>query len=270
MADSRRHADRHAAAAETFRAFAPGVEPERIYESFSRRLGTLGSMAFDVVGDMWSRPQLNRRDRSLLVVSVLAAQARDDELEAHTGNARRNGLSREEIEEIPPMVAAYAGYPAAMAAARRIDAGLRTFEGLEALPDRVAAPKKSDADRDRDAADVLATISGVALDPAAGLDRLTSAYGPVGEVTYRWAFGEIWSRPQMSRRDRSIVVITILVWLGAQPQLTVHTQAGLRHGLTRIEIEEIVTHLSLYAGIPRAIDAWRTIQAVWAELDKAK
>jgi 4-carboxymuconolactone decarboxylase len=269
VADSRTHAERHAAAAETFKAFAPGVEPERIYESFSRRLGTLGSMAFDVVGDMWSRPQLNRRDRSLMVISVLAAQARDDELEAHTGNGRRNGLTREEIEEIPPMVAAYAGYPAAMAASRRIDAGLRTFEGAEALPDRVAAPKKSDAERDRDAADVLGTITGAGpFEPAAGLERLTAAYGPVGEVTYRWAFGEIWSRPQLSRRDRSIVVITILVWLGAQPQLTVHAQAGLRHGLTRTEIEEMVNHLALYAGIPRAIDAWRTIRSVWAELDK--
>ncbi len=269
MTDSRSHAERHASATETFKAFAPGVDPDRIAESFSRRLGALGSMAFDVVGDMWSRPQLNRRDRSLMVVSVLAAQAREDELEAHTGNGRRNGLTREEIEEIPPTVAAYAGFPAAMAASRRIDAGLRAFESLETLPDREGAPPKSDAERDRDAADVLGTITGAGpFEPAAGLERLTSAYGPVGEVTYRWAFGEVWSRPQLSRRDRSLVVITILVWLGAQPQLTAHVQAGLRHGLTRAEIEEMVNHLSLYAGIPRAIDAWRTVQAVWAELDK--
>ena len=166
------------------------------------------------------------------------------------------------------MVAAYAGYPAAMAASRRIDAGLRTFEGLEHLPGREAAPKLSDAERDARAADVLGTVSGAGpFTPEAGLERLKAAYGPVGEVTYRWAFGEVWSRPQMSRRDRSVVVITILTWLGAQPQLAVHVPAGIRHGLTRVEIEEIVTHLSLYAGIPRAIDAWRTVQAAWAQAD---
>ncbi|HZZ34545.1 MAG TPA: carboxymuconolactone decarboxylase family protein, partial [Caulobacteraceae bacterium] len=100
MAVSETYEQRHASAAETFKSFAPGVEPERVAASFGRRLGPLGSMAFDVVGAMWSRPQLSRRDRSLLVISVLAAQARDEELELHTGNGLRNGLKREEIEEI--------------------------------------------------------------------------------------------------------------------------------------------------------------------------
>ena len=167
------------------------------------------------------------------------------------------------------MVAAYAGYPAAMAASRRIDAGLRAFEGLETLPAREAAAQKSDAQREADAARVLASVTGAGpFTPEAGLERLLGAYGGIGEVTYRWAFGEIWSRPQLSKRDRSIVVITILVALGAQAQLAVHVPAGLRHGLTREEIEEVVTHLSLYAGIPRAIDAWRTVQAAWTALDK--
>src|SRR4051812_43001963 len=84
MAESKSHAERHASAAETFTKFAPDVEPERIADSFARRQGALGSMAFDVVGAMWSRPQLVRRDRSLLVISVLAAQARGEELESHT------------------------------------------------------------------------------------------------------------------------------------------------------------------------------------------
>jgi hypothetical protein len=70
MADSRSYADRHAKAAETFAVFAPDVAPERVAKSFSNRQGALGSFAFDVVGGMWARPQLNRRDRSLLVISA--------------------------------------------------------------------------------------------------------------------------------------------------------------------------------------------------------
>ena len=49
------------------------------------------------------------------------------------------------------------------------------------------------------------------------------------------------------------MVITILTWLGAVAELDVHVPAGLRHGLTRVEIEEVVNHLALYAGAPRAV-----------------
>ncbi len=271
MAKSLSYAERHAIAAETFKRFAPDVEPERIAGSFANRQGALGSMAFDVVGSMWSRPQLNRRDRSLLVISVLAAQARDEELEAHTRIGLGHGLTRIEVEEILLHVAAYAGFPAAMSASRTIDKALRTVGGVEKLSDRKAATQKSDADRDRDAAPVFRTISGGrgGDDPAADLTRMESMLGEVGVIAYRWAFGEIWCREELSRRDRSVVVIAILVSLGAIPELAVHVPAGLAHGLTRVEIEEIVNHLSLYAGIPRAVEAMRATCDAFAKLDEA-
>src|SRR5262249_16621263 len=131
MAKSLSYAERHKAASETFIKFAPDVEPERIADGFARRQGPLGSMPFHVVGSMWARPEPIRRDRSLLVISVLAAQARDEELESHTRIGLRNGLTRIEIEEILLHVAAYAGFPAAMASSRVIDRALRAAEGVE-------------------------------------------------------------------------------------------------------------------------------------------
>ena len=272
MAKSSSYQDRHASAAETFKRFAPGVEPDRIAESFARRQGALGSMAFDVVGAMWDRPQLNRRDRSLFIISVLAAQARGEELEAHTRIGLRHGLTRMEIEEALLHVAAYAGFPAAMASSRVIDAALRAAEGADKLSDRKPAAKKSDAERDRDAADPFRTVAGLPgdPDPAAYFERLETMLGGVGVVAYRWVFGEIWCREELSRRDRSIVVIAIFTALGAVDELAVHAPAGLRHGLTRSEIEEIVTHLSLYAGVPRAAEAMRAVRAAFAKLDEAK
>ena len=168
-------------------------------------------------------------------------------------------------------MAAYAGYPAAMASSRRIDQALLAASEAEKLPDRVAAAQKTDAERDRDAAEVLATMSGrpAPLDPAEGRGWLEGMVGEVGVVAYRWAFGEIWCRPQLSRRDRSIVVISILVNLGAVNELAFHAPAGLRHGLTREEIEEVVTHLSLYAGIPRAVEAMRAVREAFTRLDEA-
>lgn len=271
MADSTSYAERHASAAETFEVFAPGVEPERIARSFANRQGALGSFAFDVVGAMWSRPELSRRDRSLLVISVLAAQARDEELVAHTRIGLRNGLTQAEIEEILLHVAAYAGFPAAMASSRRIDQALREALGVESLPARAPAQAKSDAERERDAADVLRSIAGAAdeIDPAQGLARMAEMLGEVGVTAYRFAFGDIWSRPQLARRDRSIVVISILTWLGAVAELDVHVPAGLRHGLTRTEIEEVINHLALYAGIPRAVEAIRAVKSAFARLDQS-
>lgn len=270
MADDRSYQQRHDSAAETFAGFAPGSDTEETFHSFTRRLGPLGSMAFDVVGDMWSRPQLKRRDRSLLVITTLAAQARQEELVAHTRNGLRFGLTHDEIWEILLHVAAYAGYPAAMASSRRINEAFLAHEGKDTWPDREGATPKSDAERDRDAATIFKTISGGrgGTDPAADLAMLENMLGDVGTITYRWAFGEIWSRPQLSRRDRSIAVISILVWLGAQTELNIHIQAGLAHGLTREEITEVITHLSLYSGIPRAVDAMRTAKATFAKLDE--
>lgn len=270
MTEPSSHAERHARAAETFAVFVPGVDPERVAASFSRRLGALGGYAFDVVGEMWARPELSRRDRSLIVVSTLAAQARDEELELHTQIALRNGLSRTEIEEIVVTVAGYAGFPAAMAASRHVDAGLREAEGVDELSERQAPAAKSDAERDHDAADVFTAISGGrgGADPEADLAVLHQALGDVGVLAYRWGFGEIWSRTELARRDRSLVVIAILTALGAVDELAVHVPTGLRHGLSREEIEAAVTHLTLYAGFPRAVEAMRATRAAFARVDQ--
>ena len=144
-------------------------------------------------------------------------------------------------------------------------------EGVEKLSDRQPAAQKSDSERDRDAADVFQTVAGLKTeaDPAANLARLESMLGEVGVIAYRWVFGEIWCRKELSRCDRSIVVIAILTALGTVDELAVHAPAGLRHGLTRVEVEEIVNHLSLYAGVPRAVEAMRAVRAAFAKMDEA-
>ena len=186
--ESSTYEERHRRAAETFAVFVPEVDPERVAGSLAKRLGALGTFAFDVVGEMWARPELSRRDRSLIVVSTLAAQARDEELELHTGVALRNGLTRVEIEEIVVTVAAYAGFPAAMAASRRVDAALLAAEGVETLGDRTPAAAKSDAERDRAAADVYKVVSGGrgGTETTTDLAYLSDAIGGVGVLAYRW------------------------------------------------------------------------------------
>ncbi len=263
--DSKTYEARHASAAETFRNFSPAADPEDVARNFAERLGPLGSMAFDVVGAMWSRPQLGRRDRSLLVIATLAAQARDQELVAHTRNGLQHGLTPEEIEEVLLHVAAYAGYPAAMASSRRIDTALRDWLKVERLPIRTPAARKSDAERDRDASEVRGRFASGLSSPmhpaAADAQGVAAALGEVGVVASRWVFGEIWSRDQLAPRDRSIATLSILISLGALEELPFYAEVGRRSGLTQDEIEEIANHLALYAGAPRAAQAMQVLRA---------
>jgi 4-carboxymuconolactone decarboxylase len=75
-------------------------------------------------GDIWERPQLSKRDRSLITVAALVALNRTEQLRFHAGRAVENGVSREEIFELITHLAFYAGWPAAMSA---------TFTAKEAL-----------------------------------------------------------------------------------------------------------------------------------------
>jgi 4-carboxymuconolactone decarboxylase len=262
--------DRVRRASNTFSRFVPDAEPARVLASMERNMGALGTFAFTAVGEMWDRPALERRDRSLMIIAVLAAQSRDEELVLHTGVGLRHGLIRTEIEEINLHVAAYAGFPAAMAASRRMDKAFCDVAGVDRIEGREPAEHLGDDERLRRAADVRSSLTGGRAnpDPEADLAVMREHLGDVGDWAMKWAFGEIWSRPQLSRRDRSLVVISILTALGQEAELAFHVPAGLAHGLTREEIEEIMTHLCLYAGFPRAVDGMRAARLAFAKLDE--
>ena len=151
--------ERQQQASETFARFVPEAEPARVLASMERNMGALGTFAFTAVGEMWSRPILSRRDRSLMIIAVLAAQSRDEELVLHTGIGLRHGLTRTEIEEINLHVAAYVGFPAAMAASRRMDQAFCDAEGVEKISGRVGAEHLGDDERLERAAEVRATLT---------------------------------------------------------------------------------------------------------------
>jgi 4-carboxymuconolactone decarboxylase len=77
-------------------------------------------------------------------------------------------------------------------------------------------------------------------------------------------FGQVWARPDLSPRDRSLVTITSLVTAGNVEQLRAHVPMGLDNGLTREEIVEAITHVAFYAGWPRAVSALTLVKELWA------
>ncbi|HZX29231.1 MAG TPA: carboxymuconolactone decarboxylase family protein, partial [Telluria sp.] len=72
-------------------------------------------------------------------------------------------------------------------------------------------------------------------------------------------FGQVWDHPDLSRRDRSLVTVAALVALNRTEQLPFHLQLAEKHGLTRAELTETVTHLAFYAGWPCAASAVRLL-----------
>lgn len=268
---TRTYAERHATALELLDAMMAGaVDPNQMAQDLRARHGALGSFAIDVVlGDVWARPELSRRDRSLIVLAVLGTIGSTEELSIHTQIGLNNGLTRDEIEEILLHIAAYAGYPMAMQASRVIAARFCLIDGVDQLPERIGAETLDDDERRRRAGDVRRTlIAGRAkTDPEEDMAALIGHLGEVGRIAFQWAFGDVWSRPALGRRDRSLVVIAILTVLSRVDELGFHIPAGLNHGLTRVQIEEIMVHMTIYGGIPRAVEGIHAMKAAYAKLD---
>ena len=110
----------------------------------------------------------------------------------------------------------------------------------------------------------------MAAPPSARRDRIKPHFPKLVEMTNNYVYGDLWERPQLSKRDRSLVTIAALVALGWEDQLNSHIGRGLGNGLTREEIAEIITHLSMYAGWPAAMTASHVAVDVFDEQDKAK
>lgn len=269
--EPRTYEQRHATALEVLNAMMAGtVDPKQMAETLRCRHGALGSFAIDVVlGDVWSRSELSRRDRSLIVLGVLAAIGSTEELSIHTQIGLNNGLSRSEIEEVLLHVAAYAGFPMAMQATRVIEARFCLIDGVDSLPDREPSEGSSDLERRARAADVRRTLTAgrSKSNPDEDMGALISHLGEVGRIAYQWAFGDVWSRPTLIRRDRSLIVISILTVLSRVDELAFHIPAGLNHGLTRVEVEEIMVQMTIYGGIPRAVEGVHAMKAAYAKLD---
>jgi 3-oxoadipate enol-lactonase/4-carboxymuconolactone decarboxylase len=81
----------------------------------------------------------------------------------------------------------------------------------------------------------------------------------------RYAWGEIWARPELSRRERSIATLAALVTGGHEAEQRMHMRAALRNGLSRVEIAEVILHTALYAGLPAANAALAIMRGVFAE-----
>jgi 4-carboxymuconolactone decarboxylase len=105
-------------------------------------------------------------------------------------------------------------------------------------------------------------------------DKPTAARQAFGHVAPKFAeitdevlFGDVWMRPGLSPRDRSLITITSLIALYRTNELPYHLKRALQNGVTREEIIETITHLAFYAGWPPANTAVAIAEKVFVEMD---
>ncbi|HZO07015.1 MAG TPA: 4-carboxymuconolactone decarboxylase [Solirubrobacterales bacterium] len=96
----------------------------------------------------------------------------------------------------------------------------------------------------------------------AGKDEFTADFQ---DFITRYAWGEIWDRPGLPRRERSVATLAALVALRAENEIAMHVRAALRNGLSAEEIKEVILHTAIYAGLPAANAAFAIAQAAIAE-----
>ena len=84
-------------------------------------------------------------------------------------------------------------------------------------------------------------------------------------IVTEFAWGTIWTRPGLDRRSRSMITLTALIARGHHEELALHIRAGLRNGLSREEIKEVLLQAAVYCGVPDANAAFRIAQRVFDE-----
>jgi 4-carboxymuconolactone decarboxylase len=95
----------------------------------------------------------------------------------------------------------------------------------------------------------------------------TEFTAPFQDLISRYAWGEVWARPGLSRAERSIITLTALAALRQEEELAMHVRAAVRNGLTQVQIREVLLQVAIYAGVPAGNRAFAIAQRVLAELD---
>ena len=85
------------------------------------------------------------------------------------------------------------------------------------------------------------------------------------ELSEKVVYGDVWERPELSKRDRSLITVAALIAMNRADQLTGHLERALINGVTKDEIGEVITHLAFYAGWPNAVTAVGVAREVFGQ-----
>jgi 4-carboxymuconolactone decarboxylase len=196
-----------------------------------------------LLGDVWKRPALSVRDRSVVTLAALIARNQTIEMPFYLNLALDNGVKPREISEIITHLAFYSGWANALSAV--------------AVAKDVFAARKIGSNQVAAASPPL-----LPLDEAAEAQRATRVEQQFGRVvpgivqyTTDVLFRDLWLRPDLAPRDRSLVSVSALIASGQVTQIPYHLNRAMDNGLTQAQAAEAITHLAFYVGWPNAFSA---------------
>ena len=197
----------------------------------------------ELYGDVWQRENLSARDRSLVTAAALIARNQTADMPFEFGRALENGVTPAELSETITHLAFYAGWGNAMGAADVAseifaERGIDAAQLPKAEPELLPLDEEAEAERER---------------------RVQEMYGDVSQgvvdKTRELLFRDLWLRPALAPRDRSLVTVSALISAGHVQQITFHLNRAMDNGLSKAEASEVLTHLAFYAGWPNVFSA---------------
>src|SRR5438046_4649815 len=209
-----------------------------------------------LLGDVWKRSGLSPRDRSIVTLAALIARQQTIEMPYYFSLALDNGVKPREVSEIITHLAFYSGWAnavSAVAAAKEVFAQRQI--GTDELP--AASPRL------------------LALDQAAEAQRAARVGKQFGQVapgivqyTTDVLFRDLWLRPDLAPRDRSLATVSALIASGQVAQMPYHLNRAMDNGLTQAQASEVITHLAFYVGWPNAFSALPVAKDVFEKRPK--
>jgi 4-carboxymuconolactone decarboxylase len=204
-----------------------------------------------LMGDVWKRADLSPRDRSVVTLAALIARNQTAEMLQQVYLALDHGVKPSELSEMITHLAFYSGWGNAVSAASIVQ---QAFAERRISVDQLPQP-----------GDKLLPLDVTA--EAARASQVAGNFGAVapGVVKYteELLFRDLWLRPALAPRDRSLVTVSALIASGQVAQIPYHLNRAMDNGLTRAQASEVLTQLAFYAGWPNVFSALPVVKEVF-------
>ncbi len=205
-----------------------------------------------IVDGIWKRSELSSRDRSMVTVATLIARIQTLGMQHYFAKALDSGVTPAELSETVTHLAFYCGWPNAFAA---VDMLQSTFAGRdigldmlpEVSPELLPLNEEVEAKRSTQVEISFGAISQGVVD-----------------YTTNLLFRDLWLRPALAPRDRSLVTVAALVAAGQVAQIPFHLNRAMDNGLTQEQASEVLTHMAFYSGWPTVFSALPVFKEVFA------
>ena len=229
--------------------YAQGENMQDIMQKAAPALGKYTDES--LLGDVWKRPGLSARDRSIVTLAALVARNQTIELPHYLALALDSGVKPAEISELITHLAFYSGWSNAVAAAA---AAKDVFTARKIAADQLppASPKLLPLNEAAEA-DRASRVGG----------QFDAAFPGVVRNTTEMLFKDLWLRPDLAPRDRSLVTVSALIATGQAAQMPYHLNRAMDNGLTQAEAAEVLAHLAFYTGWPFVFSAMPVAKEVF-------